>query len=117
MNVSIGNTIRIIRQAKGLKLRELAQAAEVSTPFVTLVEKGGREPSLAVLRRIAKALDVPPEALILLSQPTEGRMETRDVQSQGLVASIQRLVRAEEDLREFLGGKANAGHEAMRPTS
>lgn len=117
MSIDIGNTIRIIRQAKGLRLKEVAQAASVSMPFVCLVEKGEREPSLTVLRRIAKALDVPAEALILLSQPSGGKIQTKDARANGLIASIRRIATAEDSLRKQLEEDSDNGHEAVRSVS
>jgi len=114
MSIDVGNTIRIIRHAKGLNVKQVAEAAGVSTPFVTLVEKGAREPSLRVLRRIAEALDVPAEALILLSQPSGGKIETKDPRANGLVNSIRRLASAEENLRKQLEEDSDNGHEAVR---
>ena len=117
MIIDVGSTVRIIRQAKGLKLKDVAEASGVSTPFVTLIEQGEREPSLTVLRRIAIALDIPVEALILLSQPTEGKIETRDRKAKGLMRSIQHLVSAEQNLKKYLEEEGENGHEAVRSAS
>ena len=51
MPVDIGKSIRVIRQAKGFPLKDVAAAASISNPFLTLVEKGARQPSLDVIRR------------------------------------------------------------------
>ena len=103
MSIKVGDTIRILRQAKGLKVKTLAEAAKVSVPFVTLIEKGDREPSLAVLRRLAGALDVPFEAFVLISQPSNGTFETSDQAATKLMSSIRRVASAERNLRELMG--------------
>ncbi|MBL5972362.1 MAG: cupin domain-containing protein [Candidatus Leucobacter sulfamidivorax] len=51
--------IREVRQAKRLKAVELAEAAEISAPFLSQLERGLVDPSLETLRRISRALDVP----------------------------------------------------------
>lgn len=55
------NTLRIleIRRAKGLKAVELAEAAGISAPFLSQVERGIVDPSLETLRQIARVLEVP----------------------------------------------------------
>lgn len=104
--LNIGSVLGILRRAKGVKLKDIAIAAEVSTPFLTLVEKGDREPSLAVLRRIAKALDVPTEVVILLSQPVDSAIDSSDARIQRLVESIERVADAERTLRKQLATDA-----------
>jgi len=54
-----------LRKGKGLGLRELAKDAHVPPGYLAELETGKkRNPSLDVLKRLAKALDVPlPELL------------------------------------------------------
>jgi transcriptional regulator with XRE-family HTH domain len=54
---SLGLRVRALREASGLSLRQLAGAAEVSESFVSQVERGLANPSVASLRRLAEALD------------------------------------------------------------
>ena len=44
--------------------QKLAELAELSPSFLSLVENDRRRPSLVVLRQLANALDVPEEVLI-----------------------------------------------------
>ena len=60
----IGKTIRRIRTERDISQRDLAEAAELTPSFLSLLENDHREPSLAALRRIAEALDVPAEVMI-----------------------------------------------------
>jgi transcriptional regulator with XRE-family HTH domain len=54
-----------IRQERGLTQRDLAKRAEVTAAYVAMIETGVRKsPSLAVLRRLARALDVPVTRLL-----------------------------------------------------
>ncbi|MBI4716829.1 MAG: helix-turn-helix transcriptional regulator [Planctomycetes bacterium] len=102
MPLDIGRAIRIVRQAKRLKANDLARKADVSVAFLSLVEGGDRQPSLTVLRRIALALGVPPEVLILLSQPTNGTLRNSSPNGHKLTQAIRKLVEAEETLRDRL---------------
>jgi transcriptional regulator with XRE-family HTH domain len=54
-----------IREERGLTQRDLAKRAKVTAAYVAMIETGVRKsPSLAVLRRLAKALGVPVTALL-----------------------------------------------------
>ena len=57
--------IKRLRQTKGLTQAELAKKAQVTRPYITMLENGVRKaPSLHMLRRLAKALGVPVTALL-----------------------------------------------------
>ncbi len=55
----MAKAIRARRAAKGWTQEELAKRLKVDQSYVTLLEQGKRTPSLATLRRLAKALGVP----------------------------------------------------------
>lgn len=64
------NRIRELRKAKGLSLERLAELSEVSISYLGRIETGERRMNSDSLAAIAKALGVPPAALILPdSQP------------------------------------------------
>lgn len=52
----LGRSVRQLREDRGMALRELAEKADVSSSFVSQVERGVANPSVASLRRIADAL-------------------------------------------------------------
>jgi len=60
----VAQRIREHRQAKGMSRRELAEAAGLSDRYVTQVESGQGNVSILVLRKLARALDVPMEHLL-----------------------------------------------------
>ncbi|MGD2109907.1 MAG: helix-turn-helix transcriptional regulator, partial [Phycisphaerae bacterium] len=100
--LELGKAIRIVREAKGIRLAVLAERAGVSVPFISLVERGERQPSLAVLRKIAVGLGIPAEVLIMLSQPTSGHLQSNDRTTRSLLAAIQKMLAVEDDLRSQL---------------
>jgi len=64
VNVStIGAYIREQREQAKISLRQLAQAAGVSNPYLSQIERGLRRPSADILQQIAKGLRVSAEAL------------------------------------------------------
>ena len=59
----IGSFIRAQREAAQVSVRQLADKAGVSNPYLSQIERGLRKPSADVLNQIAKALRVSAEVL------------------------------------------------------
>lgn len=59
----IGSFIRTQRQTAQVSVRQLAERAGVSNPYLSQIERGLRKPSADVLNQIAKALRVSAEVL------------------------------------------------------
>ena len=59
----IGSFIRTQREAAQVSVRQLAQRAGVSNPYLSQIERGLRKPSAEVLSQIAKALRLSAEVL------------------------------------------------------
>jgi transcriptional regulator with XRE-family HTH domain len=58
---SLGEFIRTQRELANLSLRQLADLAKVSNPYLSQVERGLYKPSAEVLKQIAKALHLSAE--------------------------------------------------------
>lgn len=75
----IGTFIRTQREAAQVSVRQLAEKAGVSNPYLSQIERGLRKPSADVLNQIAKALRVSAEVLYVRagilepSEPSEVR--------------------------------------------
>jgi transcriptional regulator with XRE-family HTH domain len=75
----IGSFIRSQREAAQVSIRQLAEKAGVSNPYLSQIERGLRKPSADVLNQIAKALRVSAEVLYVRagilepSEPSEVR--------------------------------------------
>jgi transcriptional regulator with XRE-family HTH domain len=61
---ALGELIRSQRRLANLSLRELAERTNVSNPYLSQIERGMHEPSVRVLRSIARALNVSAETLL-----------------------------------------------------
>jgi transcriptional regulator with XRE-family HTH domain len=76
----IGSFIRAQREAAQVSVRQLAEKAGVSNPYLSQIERGLRKPSADVLSQIAKALRVSAEVLYIragILEPSETN-EVRD---------------------------------------
>ncbi|MGA8258562.1 MAG: helix-turn-helix transcriptional regulator [Nocardioides sp.] len=62
---SLGEYLKEQRVASRLSLRQLAQQAGVSNPYLSQIERGLRKPSAEVLQQIARALRISAEQLYI----------------------------------------------------
>ncbi|MGC4110515.1 MAG: helix-turn-helix transcriptional regulator [Nocardioides sp.] len=72
---TLGEYLREQRESSRLSLRQLAEQAGVSNPYLSQIERGLRKPSAEVLQQLAKALRVSAEQLYLragIVSPDEG---------------------------------------------
>ncbi len=63
----LGRSVRTLREAKGLNQTELADRAGMTQSAVARFESGGTVPTLPVLERLARALEV--ELVVQLRKP------------------------------------------------
>jgi transcriptional regulator with XRE-family HTH domain len=101
--VTLGNAIKLIRTAKGMKQLTLAERLDVSPNYISLVEKDRREPSIPFLRKLAKELGVP-IGLFFLWQDTddtgvkaESMAELRDLLTRIQAMYLQGIDSRDED--------------------
>ena len=58
IRIKFGKRVRKARQNKKLSQEELAYEADSNRTYISDVERGTRNPSIEVVERIARALDV-----------------------------------------------------------
>jgi transcriptional regulator with XRE-family HTH domain len=113
---SIGSYIREQREQAKISIRQLAQAAGVSNPYLSQVERGLRRPSADILQQIAKGLRISAEALyvqagILDDKPVETTVTDAIMADAELTErQKQMLIDIYESFRKEVG--AGAGAEA-----
>lgn len=78
----IGGFIRDLRRNAKISLRQLAEQAGVSNPYLSQIERGLRKPSAEVLQQLASALRVSTPAMYLRA----GLLDDKD--GQGVLAAI-----------------------------
>lgn len=77
----LGDYLREQRVAAAMSLRQLAEQSGVSNPYLSMIERGLRNPSAQVLQQIAKSLQISAEQLYLragiisLDETTAGSVE------------------------------------------
>ena len=78
----VGGFIRDLRRNARISLRQLAQQAGVSNPYLSQIERGLRKPSAEVLAQLAHALRVSTPAMYLKA----GLLDAKD--NAGVLAAI-----------------------------
>ncbi|SMO54296.1 Transcriptional regulator, contains XRE-family HTH domain [Propioniciclava tarda] len=92
---SLGDFIATQRRAAELSLRQLAERAGISNPYVSQIERGLRRPSAEVLQSLATALQVSAGTLYSYAgiDPTD---EARPTSVQGAIRNDPRLTDAQK---------------------
>lgn len=91
-SLTLGEAIRSLRRASGLSQRELATRISVDPTYVSHLEADRREPSLALVKEIARALDVPSGLILAVALWMDLPQEEKDRYS----TVIQELIETAE---------------------
>jgi transcriptional regulator with XRE-family HTH domain len=97
---SIGEYIREQREQAKISMRQLAQSAGVSNPYLSQIERGLRKPSADILQQIAKGLRISAEALYVQAGILEDRPADSGVRS-ALLADPELAERQKQVLIEI----------------
>ncbi|WP_151703217.1 helix-turn-helix domain-containing protein [Nitrincola alkalilacustris] len=65
--MNIGRALTLCRNQKGMTKTKLAEAADVSISYLTLLEQGKRDPNLSTINQICKAMDIPTSIFMFLA--------------------------------------------------
>jgi transcriptional regulator with XRE-family HTH domain len=92
-SLTLGNAIKLIRTARGIKQRDLASQLDVSANYLSLIEGGKREPSLAFLNRLAEKLCIPIAMLFVFQgEPIPGVQSSDIDKLRDLLLTLDRMV-------------------------
>src|SRR5712664_900944 len=107
---SIGEYIREQREQAKISMRQLAQSAGVSNPYLSQIERGLRKPSADILQQIAKGLRISAEALYVQAGILEDRPADSGVRS-ALLADPQLSERQKQVLIEIYESFRRENHK------
>lgn len=90
--MNIGQAIQLARSKRKLSQAALAKRAGISVSYLSLLERGRRDPPLSTLQRIAAALVMPVEILFFLGAE-EGELGhlNRDLAGQLAITALELL--------------------------
>jgi len=115
---SLGEFLRDQRTSAQLSLRQLAEQAGVSNPYLSQVERGLRKPSAEILQQIAKGLRISAEQLYIRAGILDERTEADLAVESALLADTTITERQKRVLLEiYRSFRAENGHEGEHETS
>ena len=89
--MTLGNAIKLVRTANGLKQGMLARKLNVSANYLSLIENGKREPSISFLKHLAKTLDVPVGIFFLWQDLDPTNVNQRGNQLRDLLTRLEAI--------------------------
>jgi transcriptional regulator with XRE-family HTH domain len=117
---TLGEFLRAQRKSAQLSLRQLAEQAGVSNPYLSQIERGLRKPSAEILQQIAKGLRISAEQLYvqagILDERSEGDLavESALLADPALTERQKRMLL--EIYRSFRAENLHAASEVDRAT-
>jgi len=70
--MNFGRAIKLVRTQRNMSQADLASRAGLSVSYVSMLERGQRDPNLTSIEKIAGALEVPVSILMFLAaEPNE----------------------------------------------
>jgi len=99
---SLGAFIRAQRQLANLSLRQMAELAHVSNPYLSQLERGLHEPSVRVLQSISRALKLSAETLLAHAGVTDEADESEPADTVDTEAAIRRDPSLDDDQKQAL---------------
>ena len=89
-----GTFLKAQRRLAELSQRELARMTSLSDPYLSQLERGLHEPSIRVVKSIARALNIPAETMLRHAGLLEDGAE---VSTESAIYSDARLTQAQKD--------------------
>ncbi len=92
--MNIGNAIKLCRTQKGYTQSQLSEKASISVSYLSLLEKGKRDPNLSTLQDISTALNVPTSILMFLASDKEDLDGVSEELAEKLSLTVLKLISA-----------------------
>lgn len=102
--MKIGDSIKALRKQKGFGQRQLAEMCNITVTYLSLIETGKKEPTLALLRSIANALKTPLPILLFSTLSNDDIPESKrdffDMVKPTIDSLLQQLISDNADSKD-----------------
>ncbi|GAB2753114.1 helix-turn-helix domain-containing protein [Streptomyces bullii] len=95
---NLGEYLREQRRTAQLSLRQLADAAGVSNPYLSQIERGLRKPSAEVLQQVAKALRISAETLYVRAGILDAERDRDEVETRAVILADPTLTERQKQV-------------------
>ena len=96
----MGEALRLLRIFNGYKSAELAKKLELSQSYVSELENGKKQPTMEVLDKYAKVIEMKKSTLMLFAESLEGE-EIKNDKKQRIARAGMKLLKILEKVGEF----------------
>ena len=93
--MTIGHAIKTLRVRRRMSQQKLAAQAKINQGFLSSIEKGQREPSLQMVKRIAHTLKVPLQLLFLVGD--------QSVRSRKYSKQLKKIAQLADEILQQIG--------------
>ncbi|MFF4837239.1 helix-turn-helix domain-containing protein [Streptomyces sp. NPDC001315] len=116
---NLGEYLREQRRNAQLSLRQLADAAGVSNPYLSQIERGLRKPSAEVLQQVAKALRISAETLYVHAGILDAERDRDEVETRAVILADPTLNEGQKQvlLQVYESFRKENGFEAAPATA
>jgi transcriptional regulator with XRE-family HTH domain len=90
--MNIGNAIKELRIKRGFNQIDFADKCGLSQSYLSLIEKGKKEPTLSLLKKISSTLSMPMPILVFFSLDKNDVVDSKKAAFQLLEPSIKGLI-------------------------
>ncbi|MET8982967.1 helix-turn-helix domain-containing protein [Streptomyces sp. NPDC004539] len=114
---NLGEYLREQRRNARLSLRQLAEAAGVSNPYLSQIERGLRKPSAEVLQQVAKALRISAETLYVRAGILDAERDLDEVETRAVILADPTLTEPQKQalLQIYESFRKENGFDASPP--
>lgn len=92
--MNLGKAIKLCRTQKNMSQADLAKLADISVSYLSLLERGKRDPNLSTVQNIATALNVPFSILMFLAAEKDELSEVNPELAEKLSYTALKLIEA-----------------------
>ncbi len=94
--MNISKALKLCRNQRGLSKTELANRADISVSYLTLLEQGKRDPNFSVVDKLCNALGVPMSIFIFLATDNDEIKEIKPELANELAFIAMQLMKDDE---------------------
>jgi transcriptional regulator with XRE-family HTH domain len=100
--MNLGKAIKLCRNQREMTQQVLADRAELSVSYLSLLEKNKRDPSLSTLEKISHALNVPFTILLFLASEKSELSGLDPALAEKIALTALQFIHAETDQETLL---------------
>ena len=88
----IGTTVKFIRVSKGLTQKELARFADLSPSYISLVERGERDPGFSTTIGVFESLEFNPVIAIYMNEQPDLGEEIDKIMPHAIIQELKKPI-------------------------